>query len=187
MGRKRSMVSSANDTALAPEPGDNTKYLQSALAVKAIGATKVDLQDYEAVRERIERYFALMIERDQKPTMTGLAMALGYDRRRVYEIVHNLPIGGLDGYQAKFYGHTTNPTPERVQELVRQAVEMMTMLWEDYMQNGKINPASGIFLGKNFYGMKDEVEHRVTASVNPVDEYSAEEITARYLANEKKK
>lgn len=169
------------------EPGDNSKFLLTALAVKDIGKTKVDLTSAEAVTERITQYFTLMAERDQKPTMTGLAMAMGYDARRLREIYHNQPIGGLNGKQAKFYGHTTNPTPENVREIVIQAIDLMTTLWEDYMQNGKINPASGIFLGKNFYGMKDEVEHVVTTPNNPLDEYSAEDIAERYGITDKHK
>ena len=63
------------------EPGDNSKFLLTALAVQDIGKTKVDLTDEEAVTDRIRQYFTLMAEKDQKPTMTGLAMALGYSGR----------------------------------------------------------------------------------------------------------
>lgn len=171
---------SVSDPFVNLEPGDNSKFLMTALAVKEIGKTKVDLTDAEAVTERIRQYFELMTERDQKPTMTGLAMALGYRRQRLYEIQNNLPIGGLHGNAATFYGHTENPTPPHVREIICQALELMTTLWEDYMQNGKINPASGIFIGKNFYGMKDEVEHVVSAPNNPLDNYSAEDIAEKY-------
>jgi hypothetical protein len=41
----------------------------------------------------------------------------------------------------------------------------MEQLWENYMQNGKINPVSGIFLGKNHYGMQDKTEYVVTPNV----------------------
>ena len=39
---------------------------------------------------------------------------------------------------------------------------MMEELWENYMQNGKINPVSGIFLGKNNYGYADKQEYVLT-------------------------
>lgn len=171
---------SVSDPYVNLEPGDNSKFLMTALAVKEIGSTKVNLQDAEAVTDRIRQYFTLMAERDQKPTMTGLAMALGYNRTRLYEIQHNLPISGMNGKAARYYGHTENPTPPHVREIICQAIDLMTTLWEDYMQNGKINPASGIFLGKNFYGMKDEVEHVVSTPNNPLDDYSAEDIAEKY-------
>lgn len=168
------------DPYINSEPGDNSKFLLTALAVQDIGKTKCDLTNAEEVKERLTQYFTLMVEKDQKPTMTGMATALGYDRHRISEIYHNLPVGGLNGKAAKYYGHTKNPTPENVREIIVKAVDMLTSLWEDYMQNGKINPASGIFLGKNFYNMKDEVEHVVSTPNNPLDDYSAKDIAERY-------
>lgn len=168
------------------EPGDNTKFLTTAMEVQALGARKVDLRNYDDVRDRISQYFNLMATRDQKPTMTGLAMAMGFSHQRINEIVQNLPSGGRNGYSARL-GYTENPTKPEVRELITAAVNVMKNLWEDYMQNGKINPACGIFLGKNFYDMKDEVEHHVTADVNPVDQYSAEDIAARYITDGREK
>ena len=46
------------------------------------------------------------------------------------------------------------------------------------MQTGKINPVSGIFLGKNNYGYRDQVEHVVTPNVNDSD-FSANDIRLR--------
>jgi hypothetical protein len=39
---------------------------------------------------------------------------------------------------------------------------MMEEMWEHYMMNGKINPVSGIFLGKNNYGYADKQEYVLT-------------------------
>jgi hypothetical protein len=39
---------------------------------------------------------------------------------------------------------------------------MLEELWESYMQNGKINPVSGIFLGKNNFGYQDKQDLVVT-------------------------
>ena len=54
------------------------------------------------------------------------------------------------------------------------------MLWENYMQNGKINPVSGIFLGKNNFGYQDKQEHVLTPNVRPDSDYSADDIRKRY-------
>jgi hypothetical protein len=56
----------------------------------------------------------------------------------------------------------------------------MENLWENYMQNGKINPVSGIFLGKNNFGYQDKTEYVVTPNVNNDSDYSKEDIMARY-------
>lgn len=166
------------DKDLVPvEDGDNTKYLTTAMIVMEMGKNRCDLTDYEQTEDRIKQYFALMAERDQKPTITGLSQAFGINPKTLYEIRHNLPTGR----GSKDFGYKESFVPERVRELINQAYYVMQNLWEDYMMNGKINPASGIFLGKNFYGMKDEVEHTVALKENPLDNYSAEDIATRYL------
>ena len=38
----------------------------------------------------------------------------------------------------------------------------MEFMWENMMQNGKINPVSGIFLGKNNFGYQDKQEYVLT-------------------------
>lgn len=51
---------------------------------------------------------------------------------------------------------------------------------EEYMQNGKINPVSGIFLMKNNFGYADKTEVVVTPN-NPLGEAGDRaEIEARY-------
>ena len=59
----------------------------------------------------------------------------------------------------------------------------MESLWENYMQNGKINPVSGIFLGKNNYGYQDKTEYVVTPNVNNDSDYDADAIKKRYLTD----
>jgi hypothetical protein len=55
----------------------------------------------------------------------------------------------------------------------------MEQMWENYMQNGKINPVAGIFLGKNNYGYKDQTEYVLTP--NQKNEIDAESIRKRYV------
>ena len=55
--------------------------------------------------------------------------------------------------------------------VIKKAVAMLEELWVDYMQNGKINPASGIFLGKNMFGYKDTQDVVVTPN-NPLGDYA---------------
>jgi hypothetical protein len=168
---------SVSDPLVNIEPGDNAKFLTTAMEVQAIGRKKANFLDAEDVESRIVAYFKLMAERDQKPTMTGLSMALGVDPKIMRSIRDDKPspIGARLGY-------TNNGASPEVKQLIATACNIMTSLWEDYMQNGKINPASGIFLGKNFYGMRDEVEHVVSTPHDPADDYSADDIAKRYIA-----
>jgi hypothetical protein len=63
---------------------------------------------------------------------------------------------------------------------MKKAHEYMEILWENYMQNGRINPVSGIFLGKNNFGYQDKTEYVVTPNTNSDSEYNAEDIRKRY-------
>lgn len=160
------------------EPGDNTKAIQLMLDTKKIGYRKVNFKDIDEVQERVFAYFQLVAEYDKKPTVNGLAMSLGVDRKTLYEVIHNKPSHRM----AERYGYTENGAAPAVKEFLNWAYQVMATLWETYMQEGKINPASGIFLGKNFYGMRDEVEHVITPSHDPADDYNADDIAKRYIA-----
>ena len=147
--------------------GDNSKYL--TLSMTLMGLPDIDLTDTAQVQNRLNQFFQIHVEQDMKPTVSGLGLALnGMDRRRLYEIKS---------------GNTTGSTPKLPQEvrgLIKKAYRLMENLWENYMQNGKINPASGIFLGKNHFGYEDKVEH-VIATNKPQEDYSADDIRQRYL------
>lgn len=168
------------------EPGDNAKYLNAALQVAELGKNKIDLSDPDPskLQVRIQEYFDLMATQDKKPTYTGLAMAIGITRATLYTVIKDIPTGT---WARNYCGHTHTYASKACRELILQAVDVMTILWEDYMQNGKINPASGIFIGKNFYNMRDEVEHVITPNTNPLDEMSTDDIAQRYLNDKNNK
>lgn len=154
---------------LAPvtEPGDNAKYIGVSLQLFNMG--KVDLHDPDAVKARLAEYFQIHFDADLKPTVAGMAMALGIDRRRLWEI--------RAGHE-KAYN-----LPTSVSDSIKKAYEIMENLWENYMQNGKINPVSGIFLGKNNFGYQDKTEYVVTPNTRTDSDYDAEDIRKRYLTD----
>ena len=155
---------------LAPdtEPGDNTKYL--ALGREIFNLPTIDLKDPEQVAKRLNEFFVIHENYDTKPTVAGMGMALGLDRRRLWEIKS----GASDRNVS---------LPNETRDLIKKAYEYMEILWENYMQNGKINPVSGIFLGKNNFGYQDKTEYVVTPNVNSDSDYNADDIKKRYLSN----
>ena len=158
---------------LAPvtEPGDNAKYI--AVSMKLFNMTKVDLHKPEEVQERLSEYFQIHFDADLKPTVAGMAMALGIDRRRLWEI--------KSGNHHTSTGLTDLPT--LTTDSIKKAYDFMENLWENYMQNGKINPVSGIFLGKNNFGYQDKTEYVVTPNTHNDSDYSADDIRKRYLTD----
>ena len=157
------------DNGLMVNPGDNTMYLHQSLEL--MNLPTIDLHDIMAVQERINEFFNIMAKYDTKPTVAGMAMALGMDRRRLWAIRNDQPTGG-SGYESAL--------PHEVADSIKKAYLLMENLWENYMQNGKINPVSGIFLGKNNFGYQDKTEYVVTPNVQQ-DNYDPDSIRQRYL------
>lgn len=158
---------------LAPvtEPGDNAKYI--GVTLQLFNMPSVDLHKPELVQNRLEEYFKIHVAADLKPTVAGMAMALGIDRRRLWEIKSGAKMGGTTEYDL--------PTPTLV--AIKKAYDFLETLWENYMHNGKINPVSGIFLGKNNFGYQDKTEYVVTPNMHNDSDYSAEDIRKRYLTD----
>lgn len=159
--------------ALNLEPGDNAKFISVALQINNL--PDIDINDVEQVRQRINDYFALTAAADLKPAVSGLAMALGIDRRGLWGIVNDRAPGGKPGQKPR------NICPACT-NAIKKAYKNMEFLWENYMSAGKINPVSGIFLGKNNYGYVDKVDHVITPGVQSSD-FAADDIASRYLTD----
>lgn len=122
------------------EPGDNAKYLTHSMMVAEMG--KIDVSNPIAVRNRIYEYFELCYDHDMKPTVAGMCLAIGRARTTV--------LGWLAGRRESI--------PHEVIEVIEHAMTIINSQLEDYMQDGKINPVSGIFLAKNNFGYRDQTE-----------------------------
>lgn len=159
---------------LAPitEPGDNTKYLK--LGRELFNLPSIDLKDPEQVRNRLNEFFVIHENYDMKPTVAGMGMALGLDRRRLWEI----RTGNVSSSNKRLL-----ELPTLTVDSIKKAYEYMEILWENYMQNGKINPVSGIFLGKNNFGYQDKTEYVLTPNVNNDSDYNTDDIKKRYLTD----
>jgi hypothetical protein len=155
---------------LAPvtEPGDNAKYI--GVSLQLFNLPSIDLHKPELVQARLSEYFQIHIDADLKPTVAGMAMALGIDRRRLWEIKTGVQDRNQD-------------LPTLTRDSIKKAYDFLETLWENYMHNGKINPVSGIFLGKNNFGYQDKQDIVVTPNTHNDSDYSAEDIRARYLTD----
>ena len=160
------------DNGLMVEPGDNAKYL--SVGMQLFRLPEIDLHDPKQVEDRLNEFFQIHYEADLKPTVAGMGMALnGMDRRRLWEIKTDNLMGGTSKYNL----------PTATLDSIKKAYKYMEILWENYMQNGKINPVSGIFLGKNNFGYQDKTEYVVTPNTHNDSDYSTEDIRKRYLTD----
>ena len=149
-----------NNQPLNAEPGDNTKYVAHAMQVMSM--PPIDTRDPEQVRKRIADYFVLCTENDMKPSVKGFLNALKIGRTTLWE-----------WKQGNFRAGTH-------QAIILEAYDMLEALWEDYMQNGKINPVSGIFLGKNNFGYQDKQDIVVTPNTATISEVDVKAIEDKY-------
>ena len=154
---------------LQTEPGDNTRIVMTNM--KFFDMPKVDLHDPEAVRVRLGEYFQIYGEADLKPTVAGMGMALGLDRRRLWEI------------KTGSYTSSTPKLPSEVEDLIKKAYEILETTMENYATSGKINPVMSIFMMKNHFGYQDKTEYVLTPNQKQESDYDADEISKRYLSD----
>lgn len=142
------------------EPGDNSRFLRHAL--QTLDMPPIDISDPKQVEARIDWYFQHCIDNEMKPTVKGFCNSLGVSRKTLMEWRHG-------NYRA-----TTH------QAIIMKAYDLLEELWESYMLNGKINPVSGIFLGKNQWDYADKQEYVLTPNTGGIEEVDPATIEAKY-------
>ena len=142
------------------EPGDNSKYIRHALAT--LNMPPIDIADPAQVEERINWYFEHCVDSDMKPTVKGFCNAIGVHR----DTIHTWRTG-------EFRSGTH-------QAIICKAYDLLEEMWENYMLNGKINPVSGIFLGKNNFGYADKQEYVLTPNQQKVTLDDVKVIESKY-------
>lgn len=159
------------DNGLMLEKGDNAKIMSINIAL--FNMQDIDMTNAQAVTGRLGEYFALYEQADLKPTVAGMAIALnGMSRQTLTAIAHDR-VTGSTGYKSAL--------PPEVTATIKKAYKMMENMWETYMNSGKINPVSGIFLAKNNFGYQDKTEYVLTPNTQQDNNYDADDIRSRYL------
>ena len=93
----------------------------------------------QEMEDRIDQYFSLCQEAQLNPTVEGLALAIDYDRRSLFEIsrgTFNLPF----------------------MDTVKKAKDFIANYDAILAASNKMNSAVYCFRSKNFYQMKDTVQ-----------------------------
>ncbi len=146
-GTKQIRPKKSEQMSVQTKPGDNTKYLTNAM--KIANLPKIDTKDIPQLQGRIKQYFEICVEDDMKPSVAGLALAIGVDRKTIWQ-----------------WAQSENSDRSNT---IKRAYQVLNLMMEDYMQNGKINPVSGIFLMKNNFGYQDKQDVVITPN-NPLGE-----------------
>lgn len=144
------------------EPGENSKFVRHAMA--SWNLPPIDISDPEQVNQRLGEYFQYCADNDRKPQVVGMCNWLGISRNT------------LSTWKNGEYRNGTHS------DIIRKAYDMLEEIWIDYMQNGKINPATGIFLAKNYWNYKDVADVVVTPN-NPYQGASDDQLREKYLTD----
>lgn len=142
------------------EPGENSRFIRFALA--SWDLPPIDISDPEQVKNRIGMYFEHCAQNDRKPQIVGMCNWLGISRQALNEWRNGEMRAATHG------------------DIIKKACAFIEEMWADYMLNGKLNPASGIFLAKNWYGYKDVADVVVTPN-NPLQDLDTESARKRLI------
>ena len=167
--RKRNRPDLANFGQENVKPGDNARFIREARVAFDGGLERkplppIDISDPEQVRQRISDYLDFCELHDKKPSPIAMASWLGVSR---------------DTLNSWKRGECRTETHS---DMIKKAMVLMEEIWYDMMQNGRINPASGIFLAKNMFGYKDVADVVVTPN-NPYHGASEAELKQKYLTD----
>lgn len=150
------------------DPGYNRQMMKFNMEIFSM--PKIDLRDPEQVTHRMIEFFELCAKYDKKPLYISLANALGIDRHRLMEI----KTGEYRHDEA--FSFVSEASASRIQKVT----DMMNGVYEDYMMNGKVNPATGIFLMKNYFGYKDQNDYNFTTDNSAEKKIDAAAIRKKY-------
>lgn len=167
MKRKRNRPDLAKFGEEFTEPGDNSRFVREARIAFDGGLERkrlppIDISDPEQVKQRISEYLDFCELNDKKPSVVAMANWLGVSR----DTLNSWKRGECRG--------------ETHSDTIKKALLLMEEIWYDMMQNGRINPASGIFLAKNMFGYKDVADVVVTPN-NPMQGLDAESARKRLV------
>ena len=159
-GKDKQQRKKRTDKNLQVKEGDNTKILQYTLALSRL--PKIDVNNPILVKQRIDSFFDICLQYDMKPAIASLALAFGIDRVTLFTWI----TGKVQ----------TVKNPESLNTL-KNAYTIINSQYEIYMNSGKINPISAIFLMKNNMGYKDTTDYVISASNE--QQLSLNDVTSR--------
>lgn len=140
-----------NTTKIYEGEGEGVNSKATLFVMRLNEMSDIDNDDFDQVKQRVDEYFELCLEFDTRPLVTGLASALGMDRRQLWMIANDKRGHGVHNL--------------RVTDLLKKVYDRMETIWEFAFSNGKINPVSGIFLGQNYFGYESKTVTEVRPQI----------------------
>ena len=150
-GTKNNVKISRPDRKEQTEPGENTKYLLHDNKLSSLPA--ININDQQAVNDRINEYFNICAVDDIKPSIASLALSFGVSRFTLFDWLN---------------GRNKTITNNLCILTIKRAYDRINSYYEHMMNNGKINPVAGIFLMKNNMAYQDTTNYVISNNENQV-------------------
>lgn len=150
-----------------------TEQLNTANAIVATGLMqltqkKPDLSSLEECQNAFASYTTICAEKNVRPTITGIAIALGVSRKQFLEV--------CETGQITYLGSPSSVAlPSSVHEFFIGLRDNYIAMIEGFMEANVIHPTSGSFLLKNNGAYKDTIEHNYNVTKTVVDMKALEE------------
>lgn len=126
----------------------------------------LDNNDVDEMERRFNRYLELCAEWDMKIGNQAAYAAIGINKGLAWE-----------------WANRNLGNPRRT-DFIKKVQQICAMYREGLMEDGKVNPVTGIFWQKNYDGMKDQQEVVLTPNTSPLGEpQDAEALKQKYLEN----
>lgn len=144
-------------------PGENARRVR--IMRELMRPDPVSGQNSEEVNDRYMWYLDKCEEFDDRPTVEGFALAMGYDRVTL----------------RRWKDGEVKSIPDDVRLTLKRIWNGLNHIMAQYMVDGHLNPVTAIFLLKNNFAYKDQTES-VIIKQDPYESGDPEEIARRYLA-----
>lgn len=144
--------------------GYNSRRIAFMLAITP--TEPLDHNDVEEMERRFRNYLQLCAEWDMKVGNQAAYAAIGIDKGTAWE-----------------WGNRNLGNPART-AFIKKVQQYCALYREGLMEDGKVNPVTGIFWQKNYDGLKDQQEVVLTPNTSPLGEQKdAEALKQKYLEN----
>lgn len=149
------------DAEAAKNNPNNVRYIKFIRELSLL--PKIDNTDLDAMKNRLDEYLAICEKYGMKVGNQACYFALGIDKNDAYDWTH---------------GRSRSP---EFSDFIKKVQKLCAMYRENLMQDGQINPVTGIFWQKNYDGLKDQQEVVLTPN-NPLGaETTPEELQQKYI------
>ena len=142
----------------------NARYIEFLTAITP--DKPLDHRDVEEMKRRFNHYLKVCGEFDMKVGNLNAYYAIGISRQL-----------------AAVWVHDTKPQNAERQEFIERVQQICGGYREILMQDGKVNPVTGIFWQKNFDGFRDQQEVITTQVSLLGDAPDLEKLQKKYLDN----